>query len=180
MKNIKLLGAVIISLYFTTSALASDDQRLSQALENCTKQKDNLVRLGCFDQLAENLTLTENLIITPSNELHRHQVDKKEIPPMVSDPSKKVASFAKNHLKKIAGNKAEISNEITATIIQAKKMLRGQWQVSLNNGQKWQQKDTVYLKLTSGDEVILEEGALGAFYLKKLTSNRRIRVRRIL
>ena len=99
---------------------------------------------------------------------------------MVSDPSKKVASFAKNHLKKIAGNKAEISNEITATIIQAKKMLRGQWQVSLNNGQKWQQKDTVYLKLTSGDEVILEEGALGAFYLKKLTSNRRIRVRRIL
>ena len=67
MNNIKLLGAVIISLYFTTSALASDDQRLSQALENCTKQKDNLVRLGCFDQLAENLTLTENLKITPSN-----------------------------------------------------------------------------------------------------------------
>lgn len=180
MKNIKPFGAIVIALYFTTSALASDDQPLSQVLKNCAQQQDSLVRLRCFDNVVEKLILAEKSIIAPSNKLQPPQVSIKAIPPIVKTSTKTVDLFAKNHLAETAKDKAKKVNEITATITQAKKMLRGQWEVSLNNGQKWQQKDTVYLKLTSGDEVILEEGALGAFYLKKLTSNRRIRVRRIL
>jgi len=174
MKNIKTLSAVVIALYFTTSALAFDEQQLSQAVKICAQQKDSLVRLGCFDNVAEKL------IIAPSNQLQLPQISKKEIAAIANTSAKKVDLFAKNHLEKTAKGQPAKVNEITATITQAKKMLRGQWQVSLNNGQKWQQKDSLYLKLSTGDQVVLQEGALGAFYLKRLMSNRRIRVRRIM
>tara|TARA_B110000091_G_scaffold192868_1_gene217558 strand:+ start:520 stop:1062 length:543 start_codon:yes stop_codon:yes gene_type:complete len=180
MKNIMPFGAVVIALFFTPCALAFDDQQLSQAVKICAQQNDNLLRLRCFDNVVEKLTLAKKLIITPSNQLKSAQVSKKEILPIVNTSVKTVDLFAKNHLEKTAKGQLEKVNEITATITQAKKMLRGQWQVSLNNGQQWQQKDSLYLNLSRGDEVVLQEGALGAFYLKKLTSNRRIRVRRIM
>ena len=52
--------------------------------------------------------------------------------------------------------------------------------LTFENGQKWEQKDTSrFGKVLPGDEVIIKRGALNAFYLKKPSANRTIRVKRI-
>lgn len=49
----------------------------------------------------------------------------------------------------------------------------------LDNEQRWQQKDGRRHRIREGQEVIIEEGALGAFYLKKPSAKRRVRVQRV-
>ena len=54
---------------------------------------------------------------------------------------------------------------ITGTISNLKKLIRGQWVIYLENGQKWQQTDTTSLKLLVGDRINLEKGSFGSVYL---------------
>lgn len=171
MKKMNLLGAVVIALHLTAPVLASADQPLSAALKSCAQQNDSLARLRCFDKVIENIK-------SPSQP-RSPQVNKTKLPAKIKKAGQEAALFAKAHLEKTAEEQSAEVNEITATITQATQMLRGQWKLSLDNNQKWQQKDSHKLKLLVGDVVVLQKGALGAFYLKKLGSHRRMRVRRI-
>lgn len=68
--------------------------------------------------------------------------------------------------------------EIKARVARIDKDALGKMVFTLDNGQTWQQKDSKPLIVHQGDEVLIERGALSAFYLSA-GDNRRIQVARI-
>ena len=69
-------------------------------------------------------------------------------------------------------------DEITSTITQLGESARGKLLVTLDNGMQWQQQDSQPMRLTTGLEVTIERGFLGAFFLSHDGVNRRIKVKR--
>jgi len=97
--------------------------------------------------------------------------------PIKSEDTKQIDNFSKEDLKKTQKEKGPES--ISAVISKLKQLIRGQWVVHLENGQKWQQQDSAKIKLTVGDKVRLKKGSMGAVYLFKEGSHRNIRVKRL-
>jgi hypothetical protein len=55
---------------------------------------------------------------------------------------------------------------LTATVVQVKTRPRGEFVVTLSNGQEWAQKESEKsMHLSVGDQVSIKPGALGSFFL---------------
>lgn len=147
---------------WSLAASASTEMSLSAKLVKCGDVALPNERLACFDDL-----------------LAKTSVVKKPTPIVQTQPkkSKDVDDFAKEHLKKTSAD--EGLDSITSTIRKLKKLIRGQWVISLENGQQWQQKGGNKIKLKVGDTIRMEKGAMGVVYLYKEGSNRNIRVKRL-
>jgi hypothetical protein len=165
--------SALLSLFLvviSTSSLANQNSVLSDGLSRCMQVVDNQQRLECFDQLS-------NKTIVPLSTLPVEEV--KEVAAKVEyaqqEEAKRIDDFAKETLK----DPQEEVEGITGTISNLKKLIRGQWVIDLENGQKWQQTDTATLKLVIGDRINLEKGSFGSVSLSKEGLNRTIRVKRL-
>lgn len=184
MKNYKKKMAVLLSSCVLSVPVFSAE--ISTELQQCAQVTDNFARLTCFDKLAIKHS---GKTVAPAKAAAMPKPPKSaEIVAPVSKPkptvkqattSKEVDEFAKAHLEKTAEEKAEEITEISAKIAKLDKTARGNWKITLDNGQQWQQKDSYKLSLKVGQDVVLSTGALSAIYLKKAGSNKRIRVRRL-
>ncbi|PKG85009.1 hypothetical protein CXF85_05200 [Colwellia sp. 75C3] len=151
--------AVVTSLLISQTVLAKEAE-LDDKIKVCSEISQDAARLLCFDQL-----------IDVSNS--------KLAPQITALTAAQVDEFSKVHVKKTDKEIAEEINSITLTISTLSKTIRGQWKLTFKNGQKWQQKDTTKLRLNEGDLVVLTKGALGAVYLQKKNTNKRIKVKRL-
>lgn len=167
--NIATLFSVVFYL-ISASSFAEAKSDLVNALSDCAKIATDNQRLRCFDKLAaskaELLPQAVDLNGPVSN-----------IEPIKLKAAKKVDDFSKQHLKKTKQEQG--LDSITAKISKLNKLLRGQWVIYLENGQKWQQKDDAKMKLALGDKVLLKKGSMGVVYLYKEGSHRNIRVKRL-
>lgn len=73
----------------------------------------------------------------------------------------------------------EAPQTINATIATISLGAHNKLTVTLDNGQVWQQTDSVRVPWKAGEEILLERGALGSFFMKKPVGGRSIRVRRV-
>ena len=151
---------IITSLLISQTALA-EGVALGDKVEVCSKISQDTARLVCFDELTQ---------INNSPEL---------VPQIMVMTAAQVDDFSKNHVKKTDEEKAKEILSISLTISKLEKTVRGQWTLTFNNGQKWQQKDTAKLRLKQGDLVVITKGSLGAVYLQKENTNKRIKVKRL-
>ncbi|WP_159816810.1 hypothetical protein [Colwellia sp. 20A7] len=163
----------LLSLFFvviSTNALANQKSDLTDGLSHCMQVSNDQQRLKCFDLLS-------NKYITPLSSVPESQVKEvvSKVEPIKQEEAKRIDDFAKETLKK---PEKDIEG-ITGTISNLKKLIRGQWVIYLENGQKWQQTDTTSLKLLVGDRINLEKGSFGSVYLSKDGLNRTIRVKRL-
>jgi hypothetical protein len=162
MKNRTQLAyyAVVTSLLISQTVLAKETE-LSDKVQACSQMSQDTTRLACFDQLTH---ISNSTILAPKKTaLTATQVD----------------DFSKEHVQKTDEEKANEILSISSTISQLTKTSRGQWKLTFDNGQKWQQKDTAKLKLKQGDKVTLTKGALSAVFLQKENMNKRIKVKRL-
>jgi len=158
------LVAIVSSLTFAQTVTAETVDLVSK-VKACSQISDNKSRLTCFDALSNASRTVET---------------SKPIPTVNSSVSEQaIDEFAKSHVQKTEEEEAKEVTTITLTISKLSKTVRDQWKISFVNGQKWQQKDSTRLKLTEGARVILTKGALGAVYLQKENSNKRIKVKRL-
>lgn len=134
------------------------------AIKACAKIAKDDARLTCFDQLAEQLLSTE---LSPLAEPLSTQKTQRQ-------QTKSIEQFGQEHIK--SSNEHELSVDFTIKLLS--KNAKKRWVITFENDQVWQQKDSEYLSLSIGDEVQLSKGALGAIYLQKAGSNRKIKVRR--
>jgi len=178
-KVVLLVGSTaIISL--TQQVMAAERSGLNKSLHQCAKFVVDSQRLACFDRLIapfETNTVkrsTETVVATKTVKMAAKTLKKS---PAVN--SQAIDDFAKEHLDKTLEQEAEEINSITLTISNIKKLLRGNLQITFQNGQQWQQKDSTRMRLKQGEEVVLVKGALGTFYLKKMATHKRIRVKRL-
>jgi hypothetical protein len=162
MKNRKKLVYYVIatSLLISQTVLAKG-VALGDKVEVCSKISQDTARLVCFDQLTQ---------VNNSPEL---------VPQITAMTAAQVDDFSKSHVKKTDEEKAKEILSISLTISKLEKTVRGQWRLTFKNGQKWQQQDTAKLRLTQGDLVVITKGALGAVYLQKENTNKRIKVKRL-
>lgn len=167
--NIIALFSLFIGLA-SSSAFAGINSALVNGLSTCMKLSNDEQRLVCFDQLAHS-----NVRSLSSRKVSDEVVA--PIEQVKSEEAKKIDDFSKEDLKKTQEERGPDS--ITATISKVKQLIRGQWVVYLENGQKWQQQDSANIKLKVGDSIRLKKGSMGAVYLFKEGSHRKIRVKRL-
>lgn len=168
MTNAALLLSSVFVYLISPVSYARNDTDLLLNLTLCSIISSDDARLICFDKLTPNRakqSIVASTVVVPST------VDSK------SAEQKQVDDFAKAHLKKTKDKEAPSS--IVATVSKVEQLLRGQWVVYLENGQKWQQTDTTNIKLNVGSKVRLNKAAMGAIYLYKEGSHRRIKVKRL-
>ncbi|GAB2518208.1 hypothetical protein [Microbulbifer agarilyticus] len=107
-----------------------------------------------------------------------------------SDDSKRLACYDKlannlqTHIEQRFGHEEkkaieEAPESITAVISAAQKGAHGKYTFTLDNGQVWRQTDSGRTIWRGGEEVTLERGALGSFFMRKSSGGRSLRVKRI-
>ena len=158
MKNKTKLAyyAIVTSLLMSQTVWAKEVE-LDDKVKACGNIVQDAARLVCFDQLTDIASSTKIVALTVI------QVDE----------------FSKSHIKKTDEEIAKEINSITLTISALSKTVHGQWKLTFKNGQKWLQKDSGRLRLKEGDLVVITKGALGAVYLQKENTNKRIKVKRL-
>jgi hypothetical protein len=162
-RSIIIIITTLLLVVFTAEASS-----LKIQLQHCSIINDNNERLACYDQLTPKQAA---LVTTPSAEA---------IAPLAgvvkAESPDKVDNFGKKHLKKEV---IKADQSIIFTIATLKKLNYDNWKFTFENGQVWRQKDSKKIKLKSGDRVKLSKGFMGAIYLQKIDSNKRITVKRI-
>jgi hypothetical protein len=170
MKNLnKLVLCVLGASLLLVKTVSAEESELLSKIKICSLVSESQARLSCYDALT-NINTSSMAIVVPSKTVST------EKPPISAE---EVDDFAKSHVQKSEEEQANEINSITLTISKLSKTVRGQWKLSFENGQQWQQKDAAKLRLKEGIKVILTKGALGAVYLQKEHSNKRIKVKRV-
>ena len=148
-KALSLFSVFICLMPLNTYASVKID--LDSSLSNCVKISKDKDRLACFDKL------TQRNVESSSAEKIRDKLISKTTPAKLDKaiPSQSINNFSKQHLKTTLEETGPES--ITATISKVKKLIRGQWVINLENGQKWQQKDSNKIKLRVGDIIHLKK-----------------------
>lgn len=171
-KIIKLTYFVVTTSLLSQTAIA-EEKTLSERVLGCVKITQDKARLTCFDQATEKYSnKSVDLTVTP---LAAQQVDSN----VTHLTAEQVDSFSKEQVKKTAEETAKEIASITLTISKLSKSPYGQWKITFENGQKWQQKDNYKLSLKKGQRVILTKGAISSVFLQKENSTKRIKVKRL-
>lgn len=96
----------------------------------------------------------------------------------------KLAGGLKQHAEKQFGQEMQAATEdapesITATIAEVREAAYGKYIFVLDNGQVWRQTGTSRVIWKGGEQVELERGFLGAFYMRKTSGGRSVKVSRV-
>lgn len=90
-----------------------------------------------------------------------------------------VEEFGSENIESKPEQQVKELNQVIFTIKSLKKTARGQWNIIFNNGQLWKQASSDTIRLVVGNKVEVSKAALGSYKLKKVGSNRSIRVKRL-
>jgi len=174
----RIIVLTFISVLFGSLSFVSfagNEASLSIQLTQCGQNLKADARLACFDGLAKSAAT--HIVLPANNDTALVAIMPTTIAQVQPSATKQVDDFAKEHLKKTS-TEQELDS-IVSSVTKLKKLIRGQWVITLENGQKWQQKDTTKMKLKVGDTVRMKKAAMGAVYLYKEGSHRNIRVKRL-
>lgn len=165
--------SMLLTAPFTQAANLHDE------LKTCAKLQDSQTRVVCYDNVVNGIdryTETANTAkATVTTATTSHSKKKKlGIETITDQRADHNDDFGIEH-KVVVKAKAD---KLIASVTHAKKSLRGKWIVTLENGQQWKQFDNTKFKLKAGEKVIIERGALNAFYLGKDDTNKRILIKR--
>lgn len=172
-KNVLLL---LTPLLFTATIQAkSFEERVAE----CTKIEQNDKRLSCFDNVTRVKSTTTAVAVSTKNEIAKGSTPPKEIKSnpstVTSDDNSTEEIFGVEHKRKIEG-----PSELIYVIKKVKTNPYGQRKFTFENGQIWSQTDSVTKgSFKPGSEVIIKRGVFNSFNLKKVGSNRTIKVKRI-
>lgn len=129
---------------------------VEQELAGCTEMTGEQKRLACFDALAQDVAARSKAAASGE----------------AGTPLTR--TFGLEHKDPNAGG----ASELRAVVAGIKKSVLGRMVLTLDNGQVWQQNDSKTLLLHVGDDILIERGALSAFYLSS-DGSKRISVSRI-
>jgi hypothetical protein len=181
-----LAGLIVNLLPLQVSAFSGDS--LKDSLNRCAGINNVINRLACFDELAASIAIStvDTKALSKSDSTtsvvkntNAQTIDDSSQAKEASVNAQQESDFAKEHLKKTSKAREDEVDHLELTVSKLKKLIRGEWKIYFGNNQIWQQKDTAKIRLKVGDRVIIEKGAMTAFYLKKVDTNNRIRVKRI-
>jgi hypothetical protein len=165
---------------------AAEDLRA--ALAACRAEQDDTKRLACYDRHADQVTPAT----TAASPETASATPPEAAPAAAAAAGTAATSSAADKFGYSRGmspdevdqqkksEKAQGLEEISATVRELSTQPRGEWIVTLDNGQVWAQKAADgRFRLKIGDQVKIRSGALGAYYLSLASSDRKTRVSRV-
>ncbi|MCC2617203.1 hypothetical protein LJ739_13195 [Aestuariibacter halophilus] len=174
----------ISALALVTLTLPAHADNIRDALRECGQTQNSLQRLVCYDRVVNELEKYSGLDdlmsvpapLPPGGGTAAGKFPRPE--PRGQQPD--TAAPAPSDNFGIEHKNIEINEDmITSTVASVKEDPYGKSIVTLSNGHVWKQVDSTRLKLDDGEEVYVERGMLGSFFLGKSTQNRRMRVKRV-
>lgn len=168
----KPIGSAIAVVLFSQSAWAG--------LAECQTLSSQAKRLKCSEQL---LSAYENYFVKqglPLLDAKSAPVTSASAPIKVKTEHSEIKQAAANFglEQKILAKKRQELASVSAKVLKVRKDAYGKLTLILDNQQIWKLAEKG-LRLSKGHQVVIERGALGAFYLKKQGSSRKARAKRI-
>ena len=151
-----------LSLLMLLSANSFAQDINTQALKACSMIENDFKRLVCYDQIIAGKSIDISTAKPPAMVEQSKAINKEE-------------KFGLEH-KNISANS---DSEQIAHVKKAKKAPHGELVITLTNGQVWRQIGTDNFRVKADNEVTIMRGALNSFLLKKMGSNKTIRVKRV-
>lgn len=196
MNRLQLFSWVLVGMGFGGCAIAAD--ALPSSLRTCMSETDAASRLACFDR--ESARLANDSVAHESAPAPR-QPDPPAAPPPahaaapVAAATTKPAAAAAESAEDKFGYRGSIARaaldkqdaaerqeyeQLTAKVAELTTLPHGELQLTLDNGQVWQQKPgDRAMRVKVGDEVTIKRGSLGSFLLTSSTAKGSMRVTRV-
>ncbi|VWX59005.1 hypothetical protein [Sphingorhabdus sp. 109] len=162
------------------SAMAKDDDgntpppAIFQDVIDCQKVTDTTARLACYDAKVSTLAAAQ--------ESRQVVVADRE---QIKEVRRGLFGFSLPKIRLFGGgsdekDKEERIEQLETTITSARQFGYGKWMLTLEEGGRWQQTDTIRLNSEprSGDSILIKTGAIGS-YLASINGQRSIRVKRV-
>jgi hypothetical protein len=178
----KLLSFAAVSSLAVSAAFA---QSLPPSVAACTSEKDSLARLVCFDrEVAKYTQSAARVAPTPAVPPVMAPPDRRvvETPPQVASPKHDEFGLNPSIERKRDQTRAEEDRalkELHAAITKVATKPYGEFILTLDNGQVWEQlerSETFIIK--AGDGIVIKKAKLGSFLLTA-DSGATTRVRRV-
>lgn len=164
MRNIRTL-LVLCSL--SSQVFATEANHLLQ----CRAIHDAAQRLLCYDQLADAAIVT---VHTKRDSLQQHKVGSGGPATRTEAGTRDEALFGTTG-ETIESAIADLTVRVTAmSQDQRQKLL-----LTMDNGQRWQQLDQGFLKISVGDACVISSAVFGSYTMKCQQGRKAIRVKRI-
>jgi hypothetical protein len=181
----KLRAFFLLAVVVPLSASLAQAETIGEALNGCKQTDNSLKRLMCYDKVVKqmnqydgaNAGLPQTTLgaIAPVQRTASTQpvaAPTAEAMPRTQEPA---TEFGLEHKQDLDKKDADMAVSITKIA----KSLRDKYILTFNNGTVWQQTDQTFLKIKEGQNVTVERGVLGAFYLSVEGLNKRMKVKRI-
>ena len=170
----------LATLLCTFGAFNAHAETVADAMEKCRNTDNSLKRLICYDNIAKSLNQYDGTSAQVSQlQAYRSEAATQPRPqveanrqPEASEPKN---DFGLEHRRDLSAEASEVS----LTIASFKDSLRGKKIITFSDGSVWQQSDSAYLKIEEGQQVSIERGLLGSFYLSVEGVNKRMKVKRV-
>lgn len=183
-----MVRSVALAVLALTVVAPLAAEPLNAGLSRCAAIGDDALRLACFDQLAGALqpqaVVPAAVAAAPAAAVAAPVAPAvPAVPATTVEPAPvaaaadPVAEFGLENRPK-PQTEVERQDEIQARVVERKKDPYGKWILTLDNGQVWQQSESATFSFAS-DQVVIERGMLGAFYLKVDGQSRRLKVKRL-
>lgn len=155
-------------------------ETLSDALLKCANEKNSLKRLVCYDQLSDSYTQYKDV---PLSTIQRVQTTQ-SFEPQPNSNSGNTAQLEPSTsdkeqfglIKKISAQDKKEKIYYTVSNIQTDRSKRVT--LTMEDGQVWYQTDNVSFSVKEGEQVYIQRGSLGSYFLSKDDVKKRIRVKR--
>lgn len=176
--GMKLSKSLLLVTMLSMSITVCASQNLSASIKTCAQQSDNKLRLACYDQLSQTLSIDKQAAVqTPKVEVEANDSQSK----VIQEPS---GSNVETHPSERFGLPAKAEpeleiEEIVTVVAKLDKNPYGKFYVTTDTGQLWLQIDSVRMSIREGDSIFIESGALGSYFMGREGISRKMRVKRI-
>ncbi len=150
---------LVLLLLACGTCIEAQAQDLQAALRTCVAIESERDRLDCFDALARGTS--DAVPVTRSPE-----------------PSPDVAPTNDFGIEHRASSHPS-GETLSATLAVVESGGYGQLRVTLDNGQVWEQVGSDRYQLKVGDQVVIERGRFNSFFLRKQSSDKKVRFTRL-
>lgn len=154
-----------------------------QPFAACKQLHEPNARLQCFDKAAQALPAPSVALAAPSNPMSNKSplttAPITNTPATIAPENAVTREAAQDDFGRAITRPSDDIDALQATITELKTNNLNKLIITLDNQQTWRQTDTDRLKLAVGDQVIIKKASLGSFWLLRLDSNRKIKVKRV-
>ena len=154
-------------------------QNLVEQAQDCSAMTSDKQRLNCFDGVFKRNLSEAQKQAKPAKE--------NSPVPITKPPSLQLQAIeSRSAVEKFGGEHLEVAKEtvpklevVTFTVDKVELTIRKQQRFFFTNGQIWENKTSKELRVGKGDQVLVKDGALSAFYLSKVGGAHSVRVKRV-